>query len=72
MPSIIQSIRQQHKDLVKGFLPALRRARIARHIPQAALAAQLGVSKQAVNNWEAGRYVPAPRMFRRWLDIFGI
>lgn len=43
----------------------IRKARIARRLSQAQLAAKLGVTKAAVSQWELGNKLPRPEFARR-------
>ena len=54
------------------FSERLRALRKERKISQGALAAQLGISQQAVGKWETGRSTPDPRTLRRLADIFDV
>ena len=54
------------------FSERLRALRKERKISQGALAAQLGISQQAVGKWETGRSTPDPGTLRKIADLFGV
>lgn len=54
------------------FSQQLRMARKAAHLSQAALAAALGVTQQAVGKWETGRSSPDPATLGRIVSLLGI
>lgn len=47
----------------------IRKARIARRLSQAQLAAKVGVTKAAVSQWELGNKLPRPELARRMLAV---
>jgi len=51
---------------------AIRNARVAASMTQAALAKELGVSRQTVSGWEAGRYRPQRRLLDKLGDVLGL
>ena len=55
----------------KTFGEKLRAARIEAGFPMKELAAELGVSRDSVANWEKGRAFPCIRYLRRLEDTFG-
>lgn len=53
-----------------GFIGAnLRRARKARKVTAISLASQLGVTKQAISNYESGRQSPSPEITEKICEI---
>lgn len=51
-------------DIVSTFAARLRAARIAAHLSQTELAAQLGVAVRTLQGWEAGTF-PQPKHRRK-------
>jgi transcriptional regulator with XRE-family HTH domain len=50
----------------------LTRLRRERRLTQTQLAQRVGVSRQAVQNWEAGRAWPRARCLRALCDVLGV
>jgi transcriptional regulator with XRE-family HTH domain len=50
---------------------ALRRERLQKRIKLAVIAAELGVTPQAVNNWEMERRRPSPDLWVKWAVALG-
>jgi transcriptional regulator with XRE-family HTH domain len=50
----------------------IRELRRARFLTQGELAAQVGVSLQAVQGWEAGKYQPRLRHLKRLCEALGV
>ena len=64
--SLLQRVRDQ-RDLPK---PAIRRAiREAAGLSRAAVAAELGVTRQAVDNWERGLRTPRPPHLHKYAAL---
>lgn len=55
-----------------GFGNNLRNLRKARGLSQPELARQLGITKQAVSNWENNRIIPSASMLRRLSQILAV
>jgi transcriptional regulator with XRE-family HTH domain len=55
-----------------GFRERLRSARDAKGLTGEALGAQLGVSKQTISHWEAGRYEPNVEQIRGLCNVLKI
>jgi transcriptional regulator with XRE-family HTH domain len=52
--------------------PIIKAAMAERGLSQAALAGEIGVSKEAVSNWLAGESVPRPRKLKALADFLGL
>jgi transcriptional regulator with XRE-family HTH domain len=50
----------------------LTRLRRERQLTQTQLAQRVGVSRQTVQNWEAGKAWPRPRCLRALCDVLGM
>ncbi|MBD2569880.1 helix-turn-helix domain-containing protein [Anabaena lutea] len=58
------------KPSTPGFMGAnLRRARKARNVTAVSLADKLGVTKQAISNYESGRQTPSPEITEKICEI---
>ena len=53
-------------DLVEEFGNRLREALVSAGLTQAALAKELGVHANVVNNWACGKGYPSSRTLRGW------
>ena len=59
-----------YQDRIRGFGERIRARRLARGMTLGQLAEAVGVSRQAVHQWETGRCLPScPRAVAEALDL---
>ena len=61
-----------HVDLMSDLGDAIRAGRERRGLTQAELAAEFGISKSAVNQWESGKNVPDQRKLGKLVQLIGL
>ena len=61
-----------HVDLMSELGDAIRAGREKRGLTQAELAAEFGISKSAVNQWESGKNVPDQRKLGKLVQLIGL